>query len=64
MATAKKYSLVYYWRYVFTPLIILLIVVGLYILFTLPDAHALDYSQVTSYGKSVNTIDATKLSLT
>jgi hypothetical protein len=64
MATAKKYSEVNYWRYVFTPLLILLIVAGLYLLFTLPDAHTLDYSQVLSYGKNVCNIDATKLSLT
>ena len=63
MATAKKYSEVYYWRYVFTPILILLLGSGLYLLFTLPDAHTLDYSQVVSYGKKISEIDATKLSL-
>ena len=64
MATAKKYSELTYWRYVFTPLLILLLAAALYLLFTLPDAHTLDYSQVLSYGKNVCNIDATKLSLT
>jgi hypothetical protein len=63
MATAKKYSQLYYWRYVFTPIFILLLGAGLYLLFTLPDSHSLDYSQVVSYGKKVCDIDATKLSL-
>lgn len=64
MATAKKYSQLYYWRYVFTPILILLIGVSMYILFTMSDSHALDYSQVLSSGKNNCSIDATKLSLT
>ena len=43
---------------------IFLLAASLYLLFTLPDAHALDYSQVLSYGKNLCNIDATKLSLT
>jgi hypothetical protein len=51
MATAKKYSEVYYWRYVFTPILILLLAASMFVLFTLPDAHAIEYSQLISQPK-------------
>jgi hypothetical protein len=44
----RKYNQQRYWRYVFTPLLLVIIAFGLYILFTMPDTQSLSYTQVTS----------------
>jgi hypothetical protein len=44
----RKYNQQRYWRYVFTPMILIIIAFGIYILFTMPDTQSLSTSQVTS----------------
>lgn len=44
----RKYNQQRYWRYVFTPMLLVIIAFGLYILFTMPDTQSLSYTQVTS----------------
>ena len=44
----RKYNQQRYWRYVFTPMILLIVAAALYILFTMPDTQSLSYAQVTS----------------
>lgn len=42
----RKYSQQRYWRFVFTPLILVLIGFGLYILFTMPDTQSISLDDV------------------
>jgi len=44
----RKYNQQRYWRYVFTPMILIIIAFGIYILFTMPDTQSLSTSQVAS----------------
>ena len=51
--TTKRFSNVRYWRYVFTPLIFLLLAIGLYILFTSDVAMSAPINALTvSYRRS------------
>jgi hypothetical protein len=59
MATA--YSQVYYWNYVFTPILVFLVLFSLYYLFTLSDAQAIDYNQLRQQAKVM--INASRLTL-
>lgn len=43
---SKKYSTVYYWRYIFTPLLLLTLAIGLFILFTTSDIQNLSYDKI------------------
>lgn len=58
---ATGYSQVYYWRYVFTPILSFLVFFGIYYLFTLSDVQAIDYDQVRQQAKVM--INASKLTL-
>jgi hypothetical protein len=42
----KKYSTVYYWRYIFTPLLLLTLFFSLYILFTSSDMQSVAYTRI------------------
>ena len=42
----RKYSQQRYWRYVFTPMILLIVAFGIYILFTMPDTQSLTAQQI------------------
>lgn len=42
----KKFSQQRYWRFVFTPFLLFLIGFGVYILFTMPDTHAISTSEL------------------
>ena len=44
----RKYNQQRYWRYIFTPMILIIIAFGIYILFTMPDTQSLSTSQVAS----------------
>jgi hypothetical protein len=44
----RKYNQQRYWRYVFTPMILVIIAFGIYILFTMPDTQSLSTSQVAN----------------
>lgn len=39
----KQFSTVRYWRYVFTPLLLIGLLLGVYLLFTMPDSHTDSY---------------------
>ena len=43
----RKYNQQRYWRYVFTPLILIIVAFGIYIVFTMPDTQSLSMDQVT-----------------
>lgn len=58
---ATGYSQVYYWRYVFTPIFVFLLLFSLYYLFTLSDAQAIDYNQLRQQAKVM--INASRLTL-
>lgn len=40
----KQYSTVRYWRYIFTPLLLVTALFGLFLLFTAPDAQTASYN--------------------
>lgn len=46
-ASPRKYNQQRYWRYVFTPLILIIVAFGIYIIFTMPDTQSLSIDQVT-----------------
>lgn len=61
MATAqnqKRLSNVRYWRYVFTPLLLLVVVFGLYLLFTMPDTQTTDYRRAMAKAEELITSSA------
>ena len=58
---AAGYTQVYYWRYVFTPIFVFLLLFSLYYLFTLSDAQAIDYNQLRQQAKVM--INASRLTL-
>ena len=43
----KRYSTVRYWRYIFTPILLMGILFGLFILFTASDAQTAAYNTLT-----------------
>lgn len=53
MTDKKEISMVIYWRYIFTPLLLLTIVFGLYVLFTISPTHNMSFDRVI---KQFNTI--------
>lgn len=53
----KKYSSNRYWRFVFTPLVLLVIGLGLYLLFTAPSTQLVSYDQLKSQIRSLNSQD-------
>ena len=54
---SKKYSSNRYWRFVFTPLLLLVIGLGLYLLFTAPSTQLVSYDQLKSQIRSLNSQD-------
>ena len=42
----KQYSMVRYWRYVFTPLLLFGVLLGLVLLFTAPDSQTATYNSL------------------
>ena len=55
---SKRLSTVRYWRYVFTPLLLLVVVFGLYLLFTMPDTQTVDYKRAVSKAEELITSSA------
>jgi hypothetical protein len=45
-ASEKKYSSVRYWRFVFTPLLLGIVILGLFLLFTSSDTQITDFGSV------------------
>jgi predicted MFS family arabinose efflux permease len=44
----KQYSTIRYWRYVFTPIFLLGLFLGLFLLFTVPDTQTLSYEALSN----------------
>lgn len=40
----KRFSIVRYWRYIFTPILLITVIFGLYMLFTASDAQTAAYT--------------------
>ena len=55
---SKRLSNVRYWRYIFTPLLLLVVVFGLYLLFTMPDTQTVDYRRAYSKAEELITSSA------
>jgi hypothetical protein len=61
-----RYSTVRYWRYVFTPLLLFGLFVGLYLLFQTPDAQTASYANMVSKTNSLvatGTVSSTAMGL-
>lgn len=45
----RKYNNVRYWRFIFAPIIILILILGLYLLFTMPEEYSSNYSSIVDF---------------
>ena len=52
-SSEKKYSTTRYWRFVFTPMLLVTLLVGLVLLFTSPDTQVTDFGSVIQKTNSV-----------
>lgn len=49
----KKYSALRYWRFIFTPLLLITVIIGLFMLFTSSDTQVNDFSSVVKKTNSL-----------